>query len=127
MQDQVTVGKFATSKRLVRRILTIFENRFELLVVEVQEERCRLMRAVSLVLGVAAFGLLTGVAFTGVVLVVFWNSSPITALLSLTGLYAAMAVILYWRFTLLLRDWQNLPATLDQFKKDRACLEKLLT
>ena len=54
----------ATSKRFARRLLTIGENRFELLIVEVQEERARLLRAILLALGVAAFGLLAAIALT---------------------------------------------------------------
>jgi len=116
-----------TSKRFVRRLLTIGENRFELLMVEVQEERVRLLHAILLALGVAAFGLLAGVALTGAIVVLLWELSRVAALLVLTGLYGATAVCLYRRLSLLLRDWQNLPATLDQLRKDRACLEKNLT
>ena len=116
-----------TSKRLARRLLTIGENRLELLMVEVQEERERLLRVILLALGVAAFGLLAGVALTGAVVVLLWGYSPVAVLLVLTGLYAASAVYCYRRFTQLLGDWQNLPATLDQLRKDRACLEKNLT
>ena len=115
-----------TSKRFARRLLTIGENRFELLMVEVQEERTRLLRSILLALGVAAFGLLAGVALTGVIVVGLWEHSPVTALLVLTSLYGAGALCLYRRLTRLLRDWQNLPATLDQLRKDRACLEKIL-
>jgi len=50
----------------------------------------------------------------------------VAVLLTLTGLYGVAAVCLYRRLTGILRDWQNLPATLDQLKKDRACLEKTL-
>ena len=57
------------SKRLVRRLLTIGENRFELLMVEAQEERERLLQAIRLALAVAVFGLLAGVALTGAVVV----------------------------------------------------------
>jgi len=116
----------ASSKRLVQRLLTMGENRLELLVVEVQEERKHLLHAIVLALGVAAFGLLAGVALTGVVVVIFLDSSPIAALLTLTGLYAAAAVVIYRRLTGLLGDWQILSATLDQLRKDRACLEKHL-
>lgn len=116
----------ATSKHLARRLLTIGENRLELLTLEVQEERERLLHAILLALGVAAFGLLAGIALTGVVVVVFWDFSPLAALLTLTGLYGAAAVVLYQRLTGLLRDWQMLSATLDQLRKDRACLEKTL-
>jgi uncharacterized membrane protein YqjE len=115
------------SKRFARRLLTIGENRFELLMVEVQEERERLLRAILLALGVAAFGLLAGVGLTAVIVVLLWELSPVAALLVLTVIYGATAVCLYRRLTLLLRDWQNLPATLDQLRKDRACLEKNLT
>ena len=119
-------GQFgASSKRFARRLWTIGENRFELLLVEVQEERERLLHAILLALGVATFGLLAGVTLTGAIAVLFWELSRV-ALLVLTSLYGATAVCLYWRLTLLLRDWQNLPATLDQLRKDRVCLEKNL-
>src|SRR5450756_2455156 len=42
-----------TSKHFARRLLTIGENRLELLMVEVQEERERLLHAILLALGVA--------------------------------------------------------------------------
>jgi uncharacterized membrane protein YqjE len=116
-----------TSKRFARRLLTIGENRFQLLMVEVQEERERFLRAILLALGVAAFGLLAGVALTGAIVVLVWELSRVAALLVLTGLYGATAVWLYRRLSMLLRDWQNLPATFDQLRKDRACLEKNLT
>jgi uncharacterized membrane protein YqjE len=116
-----------TSRRFARRLLTIGENRLELLMVEVQEERERLLRAILLALGVGTFGLLAGLALTGAIVVLVWELSRLAALLALTGLYGAAAVCLYRRLMRLLRDWQNLPATLDQLRKDRACLEKHLT
>jgi len=116
-----------TSKRFARRLLAIGENRFELLMVEVQEERERLLRAILLALGVATFGLLTGVVLTGTIVVAFWELSRMAALLVLTTLYGAAAFSFYLRLTRLLRDWQNLPATRDQLRKDRQCLEEQLT
>ena len=124
----IHAGKLVeTSKRFARRLLTIGENRFQLLMVEVQEERERFLRAILLALGVAAFGLLAGVALTGAIVVLLWELSRVAALLVLTGLYGATVVWLYRRLSLLLHDWQNLPATFDQLRKDRACLEKHLT
>ena len=115
----------ASSKQFARRLLTIGENRLELFTVEVQEERERLLRAFLLALGVAAFGLLAGIALTALVVVLFWNVSPVAALLVMTVLYGTAAAFLYVRLTRLLRDWQTLSATLDQLQKDRACLEKI--
>lgn len=116
----------ASSKRFAQRLLTIGENRLELLTVEVQEERERLLHAIVLALGVAAFGLLAGITLTAAIVVWMWAWSPVSVLLILTGLYGAAGVCLYRRLTKRLRDWQTLSATLDQLKKDRACLEKTL-
>jgi uncharacterized membrane protein YqjE len=114
------------TKRLAQRALVICENRVELLMVEVQEERERFLRAVLLALGAAAFGLLAGVGLTAVIAVAFWQQSPVAALLILTALYSVAATVLYVRLTRLQRDWQTLPTTLDQLRKDRECLEKNL-
>ncbi len=115
-----------TSKRFVRRLLTIGENRLELLTVEVQEERERLLHAFLLALCVAAFGLLAGIALTGLVVVLFWHLSPVAVLLAMTLLYGTAALVLYRRLTRLLRDWHTLSASLNQLRKDRACLEESL-
>jgi len=51
---------------------------------------------------------------------------PVTVLLILTVVYAAAGIGLYRRLRGLLHDWQMLSATLDQLRKDRACLAKIL-
>jgi uncharacterized membrane protein YqjE len=115
-----------TAKQFVRRLATIGENRVELLTVEMQEERERLLHAFLLALGVAAFGLLTALTLTAAMVVLLWAWSPPATLLILTGLYGAAGIFLYRRLAALLRNWQTLPASLDQIRKDRACLEKFL-
>jgi uncharacterized membrane protein YqjE len=116
----------AAARLFARRLLTIGENRIELLTVEVQEERERLLQALLMALTVAAFGLLAGMTLTALVVVALWGCSHWAALLALTVLYGAAGVCLYRRLSRLLRDWQTLPASLDQLRKDRACLEKIL-
>jgi uncharacterized membrane protein YqjE len=113
-------------KRFVRQLFTMGENRLELLLVEVQEERERLLRAILLALGVAVFGFLTGAALTVALVVLLWPLSPVAVLLTLTALYGATSVFLYRRFAVLRRNWKTLPATLDQLRKDRACVESCL-
>ena len=125
-QDNFNTGQMAASKRFALRLMTMGENRLELLMVEVQEERVRLLRAILLALGVVAFSFLAGAMLTGVAVVLFWTVSPIAVLLALACLYAVAAVILYRQLSVLLRDWQSLPATLDQLRKDRVCLEEIL-
>ncbi len=114
------------SKRLAQRALVICENRLELLMVEVQEERERILRAMWLALGAAAFGLLAGIALTVVIVIALPQQFLTVALLILTALFTIAAVFLYTRLTRLQRDWQILPTTLDQLRKDRECLEKHL-
>lgn len=77
-------------------------------------------------LSVAAFGFLAGITLTGLIVVLTWTFSPVATLLTLTGLYGAAAVVLYRRLSGLLADWQTLSATVDQLRKDRACLDKAL-
>jgi len=116
----------ASAKEFARRLLTIGENRLELFTLEVQEERARLLRALLLALGAAVFGLLAAMTLTAAIVVLLWPYSPLAVLLALTGLYGAAGACLYWRLAALLREWQTLPASLDQLRKDRACLEKIL-
>jgi uncharacterized membrane protein YqjE len=115
-----------TSKTFARRLLTIGENRLELLTVEVQEERERLLHAFLLALGMATFGLLAGITLTAAIVVLLWDWSHVAVLLTLTLLYAAVGIYLWRRLIGLLRNWQTLSASLDQLRKDRNCLEKIL-
>ena len=112
--------------RISQRLFVIAENRLQLLMVEAQEERERILRAIWLALGAAAFGLLAGVTLTLVVAVALWGHSPILALLVLSAIYILAAGIFYNRLSHLQRNWQTLTATLEQLKKDRECLEKNL-
>ena len=115
-----------TSRHFARRLLTIGENRLELFTVEVQEERERFLHAFLLALGVAAFGLLAAMTLTAATVVLLWAYSPVAALLTLAALYGAAGVSLCRRLTGRMRDWHTFSASLDQLRKDRACLEKIL-
>jgi len=114
------------SKLFVRRLLRIGENRLELLMLEAQEERERLLHAILLALGVAVFSFLAGAALTVALVVLLWHLSPVAALLGLAAVYAGLAAFLYRRFAVLQRHWKTFPATLDQLGKDRAWLETIL-
>ena len=114
-------------KRCVRRLLAVGENRFELLLVEMQEESDRLLHMLILAIGAAVLGLLAAMGFSAAVVIALWDRSRMAAILILTAAYAIGAMILCWRLTALRRQQQTLPATLDQLRKDRACLEKSLS
>jgi len=113
-------------KRLARRIFVICENRLQLLLVEAQEERERILQAIWLALAAAAFGLLAGITITLIVTVAFWEHSVVIALLVLAAVYVTAAALCYAKLMRLQRDWQTLSGTIDQLKKDRECLDKKL-
>jgi len=116
----------AASKRLAQGVVDAGENRLELLMVEVEEARERLMHAFMLALGVAVFGLLAGIAFTFGIVLVFRDSSPLTALAILAAVYGGSALYFKARLDGLRGDWQTFSATLDQLRKDRECLANSL-
>jgi len=116
----------AASKRLAQRAMVICENRFELLVVELEEQAQRVLRALVLSIALLVFTLLTGMAVTMLIAVACWNWSPVLALVLLSALYLGITLSLVMQLTRLRRDWEALPATLEQLRKDRECLGKNL-
>jgi uncharacterized membrane protein YqjE len=116
----------AASRRLAKRALDLGVNRVELLLVELQEERERLLQALLYALAAAVFGLLAGISLTLWIVLLFWNLSPLIAVAALTVLYGATATFLSVRLARLRRDWQAFSATLEQLRKDSACLNDIL-
>ncbi len=110
------------SRRMGHRLFVIFENRLQLLLVEAQEERERILQSIWLALGAAVFGLLAGISLTLTIVLALWQYSPILALLGLTVAYSTAAGLLYVKLSRLQRDWQTLSGTIEQLKKDRECL-----
>lgn len=115
-----------TSRRIAQQLLTIAENRLNLMTVEVQEERNRLLHVCFLALGIAGCGLLAGMALTAAIVLVGWAWSPLGVLLILAAGYLSAAAAMGWLLARSLRQWQSFPASLDQLHKDRICFEELL-
>ncbi len=114
------------SKRLAHQALVICENRVELLLVEFQEEREQIFRAFWLGLAAAVFAFLAGVVVSIAIAIALWAWSPVGVLLILAAAYAGLALIFGRKLLRLRRDWRTLPATMDELRKDRECLEKNL-
>ncbi len=115
------------SKRFAQRLLATGGNRLELLMVEMQEEREHLLHTLLLGIGVAMLVLLASMAFSVAVVVLLWAVAPVLTLLALGLLYAGIAIFFYQRLVILQRNWESLPATLEQLRKDRLWLEKTLS
>lgn len=112
--------------RLVRRLLSLGENRLELLAVEVQEGRERLFMDLLLALAVAGFAFLALMAASAAFVVHFCASSPTAGLLGLVGFHGLSGGALFFRLHRRIRQWQALPDSLDQLRKDRQCLDRFI-
>ncbi|HEX4121987.1 MAG TPA: phage holin family protein [Verrucomicrobiae bacterium] len=116
----------AASRRLAKRAMDLGVNRMELLLVELEEERERIVQAIIYALVASVFGLLCGITFTLCVVLLFLDSSPLIAAAVLTVVYAIVAVLIGTRLATMRRDWHAFGATLDQLRKDSACLAHLI-
>jgi uncharacterized membrane protein YqjE len=116
----------ATSRRLARTLLAIVKNRVELLMVAVQEGRELVLHAILLAVGLVVFGLLATMTLTAVVVVSWWDCSPVGVLAALTVLYGAAGFGLYRQLVRLIRKAQPLSALIDQIQKDRDSMEQTL-
>jgi uncharacterized membrane protein YqjE len=115
-----------SAKRVLRRLLAVGENRLELLGVELQEEQDRLLQSVLLVLGIAAFLLLAALALSVAIAILLWSQGPVLVTGCLAALHLCGAWLLQRRLLRIRRNWRPFADSLDQLRKDRACLEKTL-
>lgn len=113
-------------KRFIRRLLALGENRLELLSVEVQEGRDRLIQDFLLALAVAGFAMIALLAGSAALVVMFWPYSALAVLLGLMTVYGAVGVGLFVHLNRRLRAWQVLSASLEQLRKDRQCLDHFI-
>jgi uncharacterized membrane protein YqjE len=118
-------GLLASGRRLLRTALALVENRFQLFTVELQEEKIRLIDVLLRVAAVLVLGFMTLISATALVVVLFWETAPVTVLVVVTLAYAAAAVGIGLSIKSRLRR-EPLPfaGTLAEFKKDRECLGK---
>ncbi|MCC5847703.1 MAG: phage holin family protein [Verrucomicrobia bacterium] len=106
------------SKDVALLLRTIGENRLELLVLDVQEDRDQLLRVIFLALAVAVFGLLGGITLTFLIVYVMREESLATTLVYLSALYGLIVLFLCWRIIRLLRNWDILSDSIEQLRKD---------
>lgn len=117
-------GLLATGRRMLRTLGGLAESRLELFLLELKEERVRLLDTLLLVAACLVSALMTVAMLTLTLVVIFWQEYRVAVLVLLTLGYAVGAGVSFWTLRNRLRDWKSFAATLEQIKKDRACLEK---
>ena len=118
-------------RRMGRRLLDIGENRVELLLVELAEERERALRAVVFAFLAIFLVVLAGMTLTAGIVVALWRFSPVLALGGITVLYAGLAAVLLWKIKVLFKDRTALPCSVEQLRRDavlvNGCLREAFT
>ena len=117
-------GLFSSLKGLLNTALAGVENRVELFLVELREERIRVFDVLLLGCAAAVVGFMALLTVTATLVVISWDSARVPVLVVLSTSYSLGAVALIWRLKVRLRKWSSFSATLDELKKDRRCLEE---
>ena len=116
-------GMFDSLRRLGDSVLTLVHRRLELASLELQEEKYRLIDLLLRAAALVVFGILTLVSATALVVVIFWERSPVAALAIVTGLYALVALLVAFSIRSRLKHSPPpLSDTITELKKDRAWL-----
>jgi uncharacterized membrane protein YqjE len=118
-------GLFNSLRRILDSALALGQTRLEILSLDLQEEKLRvvdLLVRVGLMVVLVFLALMTG---TAALVIWLWPSAPAAALGSITLLYAAGALFLGVTLRRRLRHGRRPFAdTLAEFRKDRECLRK---
>jgi uncharacterized membrane protein YqjE len=117
-------GLFSSIKRLLNTGLAVVENRIELFLVELREERVRVFDVLLLGCAAAVLGFMALLTATVTLVVIFWDSARVTVLVVLSAGYLLATLGILWRLKVRMRNWSSYSASLDELKKDRACLDE---
>jgi uncharacterized membrane protein YqjE len=114
---------FGSVRRLLDTGLSIAESRVELLAIELQEEKHRIIELVLLTAIVSAMGMMAVTLATFAIVVFFWEEGHLIALSVLAIAYLISTAL---AFRVLKRRTDRRTAfndTLNELSKDRACLQ----
>ncbi|NAW35468.1 phage holin family protein [Halomonas alimentaria] len=115
---------FTAGRRLLGSLLATGETRLRLAVLELEEERARLV-GMLLLAGLAMILLLLGIAvLTTLVIVAFWDSYRLTAIGVSAGVLLGGGVLLCLRVMQLARRRTLLASTLKHLATDRDLVEQ---
>lgn len=113
-------GLLGSLRRLLDTGLGLAQNRLELFVVELQEEKLRFAELLMLICALMAVGLLALTMLTLTVVLVFWDNGRLPALIALSAVYIGGAI---WLGCLVRARLHASPkpfgASLGELEKDR--------
>jgi len=121
--DGTSSGVLGTLRHLLDTGLGLAQNRLELLSLELQEEKYRLIELLFLTFTAVAFGLMALVMISLTIIVLFWENGRVPVLIGLTIVYITALLSVSHRLRLRLKNGSRpLRDSLEELKKDRQCL-----
>jgi uncharacterized membrane protein YqjE len=117
-------GVFASLRRLLKTAAAIAQNRLELFLVELQEERLQLFDTLLLLGMVLILAGMTLMLVTVTIVVLCVRADRLGPLVVLILVYLVATGIAGWRLRIRLKGWAPFSGTVAELKKDKACLEE---
>ena len=116
-------GILGSLRQLGDGFLACVQDRFELLAVEIQEEKLRLIQTIIWI-GAVAFSGMMAIAFASLTLVyLFWDGARLAVLSGLAIFYAAATIGIIAAFRrFIARQPRPFLATRQEIAEDRACI-----
>lgn len=115
---------WSTISRLFKTSVEMVGNRVELFLVELQEERLRLLDALLLLMAGIVCALMALIMVTFAIVVIFWDSYRLLVLTLFILIYTGAAVSAFGLLRSRQRRWRAFAATLEQIKKDQSCFKE---
>ena len=116
-----TGNKFGSFRKIGGIVAAVLQNRADLLAVELQEEKYRLVEVLILVGIALALGMMALFVFTGVIIFALPEAYRLWVACGLGVIYLLGIVVLWSRIKKVLTE-QPFPETINQVKKDWECL-----
>ena len=117
-------GIFASLRRLLKTGFAVAQNRLELLLVELQEERLQFFDTLLLLGVVLILAGMTLMVVTVTIVVLCVRADRLGPLVVLMLVYLVATAIAVWRLRIRLKGWAPFSGTVAELKKDKACLEE---
>lgn len=120
--DKPNRGLLADLRALFGAVFGLIGRRLELLSLEAQEEKARLLDLLFRAAAILVLSWMALLGATATLVLLFWDHSPVVVLGSVTLLYGGSAAALAWSLRRRLRDAGRLFAgTIEELRKDREC------
>lgn len=118
-------GLVGSLRRLLETAVSLAQRRLELIALEAQEEKVRLLDLLFRAAVVIVLGWMALLTATATLVVAFWDTHPVIVLVVVTVLYGGMAAVMALGLRRRLRDGPRpFAGTIEEFRKDRECFGK---